>query len=154
MKDPLQTAWYPWLVSFADAAPIGTVGATAVRIADASFWITAIAIFTRVDDNGRVLAAGDDDGAAGTAGEAGGERDPGVMVNFLLTGGAKNLVIGGPGQVDGIIFNRVRPLPKPIELEPGSQFQIELTLLKQAAAGTGFDVRGVLEGFHDYSRSV
>lgn len=146
---------YSGTINFADAAAIGTQGTVAIRISqEAAFFATAIRCGCRLDDTGNMVTAASTDG---TYAAAAGEGDGGVPdAPFLLqiTDGGNDRLMHNEAVDAGLVYgthgNSPMTLAKPKLFKPNATLTCTATLLKAAAAGTGFDVRIALLGFKVY----
>lgn len=138
---------YSATINFDDAAAIGTSRQGQIILsADSDFVCTHIRIGARVDDTGRVLMLDDQDGTA----EIGGWPDPGVLVQITESG--QNRVLHDRAVDARLAYYGDGKLPVPKMFVATSTIGVELTVLKAAAAGTGFDVTVAFCGYKDYSR--
>ena len=146
---------YHATINFADAAAIGTAGSGTIRISqEAAFFATAIRCNARLDDTGNMVTVTSTDG---TYAAAAGEGDGGVPdAPYLLqiTDGGNDRLLHSEAVDAGLVYgthgNSPMVLAKPKLFKPNSTVNISATLLKAAAAATGFDVRIALLGFKVY----
>lgn len=137
---------YVGVGNFADAATVGseiTFGITTES--DSDFVCQAVTVSTRVDDNGRFPTSDDDDGAS----ELGGVPDPAILMQ-IREGTGDRLWHNEP--VDALaVYGALSPkrglLGWPRLLKGNTTVNFTCSVLKAAAAGTGFDVRVHLVGF-------
>lgn len=141
-------------ILFADAASIGTQGTTTIRISqEAAFFCTAIRVNCRVDDTGNSVTYANPAGTYAAAG-LGDSGIPDAPVLIQITDGGNDRLLHSEAADAGLVYgtsgNSPAALAKPKLFKPNSAVTISTTLLKQAAANTGFDVRIALLGFKVY----
>jgi len=142
---------YSVFLAFADAAAVGTQLQDAIRIdSDCDFICTAIRVGARIDDTGRIAEGPVLDGASAT----GGWPDAPFLVQFEEAGRGRTLqdraldarlLYGADGQSE-------QRLAVPKMLVGGTTLTVTVSLLKQAAAGTGWDCTVALLGYKDFDR--
>lgn len=140
-----QPYWYQATLSFADAAVVGTSDQVSIRITDTDFVCTRILLTSRVDDTGILVVADDVDASGGD----GGAPDPAITLAIQETGTDRSMM---NTQVDGLVFGFLgnRGLPVPKLFRASSTVTFNVTLRRQLAAGTGLDLRIILEGWNQY----
>lgn len=139
---------YSTTLRFDDAAAIGSTLTSQIQIsADSDFVCTHIRVVARGDDSGRVLVIDDQDGTA----EIGGMPDPGVLIQ-ITESGQNRVLHDRPVDAFAAYGFDGGKLQRPKLFRASNSIGVELTLLKQAAAGLGFDVVVCFVGFKDYSK--
>ena len=154
-SDKFEHYVYHATINFADQAAIGTVGTQQVRISqEAAFFCTAIRVGCRTDDTGNVVTITSTDGLyAAAAGEGDGGWPDAPYLLQIQDGGNDRLLHSEPADAAllyGSFGTSDQKLARPKLFKPNAAVLLTATLLKQAAASTGFDVRIALLGFKVY----
>jgi len=151
-SDKFEHFVYSTTIAFADAAAIGTVGTGSIRISqEAAFFCTGIHCNARLDDTGNVVTATSTDGTyLATAGEGDGGW-PDAPYLLQIQDGGNDRLLHNEAVDAGLLYATsgasMARIGRPKLFKPNSTVLLTLTLLKAAAAASGFDCRIALSGF-------
>ena len=138
---------YQATILFADNAAVGASGAdTPVQILDVDFVCTSLVVFSRNQDTGILVTAGDV-GAAGNTNVAS-DIDPAVLIQIEESGANRSWF---QVPVDAALFARPAALPRPRLMRRATSFVVRCTLQRDVTTATdSITTRVLFHGFHVY----